>query len=194
MHKLRTHALFLWVLLSRVSGQPDPYDNDYSGIKNFQEFAYLAPVATPSSNLGIAAAGVFGLVIGHFSPLRGGASKKSSAQLEQLYKIVSAKNVEIQKLKTMVYEFEYRNQELKQALFESEQESLKRDYEEFKQPDANGDDVISRNEVSLETFIAKGPPFTLSTPVLNVHSKLHESLSSYSAGRLPYVRGFRHES
>jgi hypothetical protein len=54
--------------------------------------------------------------------------------------------VEIQKLKTMVYEYEYRNQELKQALYESEQESLKRDYEEFKQPDANGDDVISRAE------------------------------------------------
>lgn len=37
--------------------------------------------------------------------------------------------------------------ELKQALHESEQEALQRDYEEFKQPDANGDDVISRNEV-----------------------------------------------
>ena len=42
----------------------------------------------------------------------------------------------------------YQNQELKQALYESEQEALQRDYEEFKQPDANGDDVISRNEVS----------------------------------------------
>lgn len=68
--------------------------------------------------------------------------------MERLYKIISAKNVEVQKLKTMIYEFEYRNQELKQALYESEQESIKRDYEEFKQPDANGDDVISRAEFS----------------------------------------------
>ena len=92
------------------------------------------------------ATGLASFVAGHFSPLRGGKSKKSQKELERLYQIVSAKNVEIQKLKTMVYEYEYRNQELKQALFESEQESLKRDYEEFKQPDANGDDVISRAE------------------------------------------------
>lgn len=95
------------------------------------------------------AATAAGLVLGHVSPFRSGTgSKKSKQEMERLYKIISAKNVEVQKLKTMIYEFEYRNQELKQALYESEQESIKRDYEEFKQPDANGDDVISRAEFS----------------------------------------------
>ena len=96
--------------------------------------------------MGMAVSGLVGFVAGNFSPLRGKKSKQSQKELERLYQILSAKNVEIQKLKTMVYEYEYRNQELKQALYESEQESLKRDYEEFKQPDANGDDVISRAE------------------------------------------------
>lgn len=94
----------------------------------------------------MAVSGLVGFVAGNFSPFRGKKSKQSQKELERLYQILSAKNVEIQKLKTMVYEYEYRNQELKQALYESEQESLKRDYEEFKQPDANGDDVISRAE------------------------------------------------
>jgi hypothetical protein len=96
--------------------------------------------------MGLVVSGLVGFVAGNFSPFRGKKSKQSQKELERLYQILSAKNVEIQKLKTMVYEYEYRNQELKQALYESEQESLKRDYEEFKQPDANGDDVISRAE------------------------------------------------
>ena len=78
--------------------------------------------------MGMAVSGLVGFVAGNFSPLRGKKSKQSQKELERLYQILSAKNVEIQKLKTMVYEYEYRNQELKQALYESEQESLKRDY------------------------------------------------------------------
>lgn len=94
--------------------------------------------------LGMLTTGLLAFAAGHFSPLR--ASSKNSKELERLYQMISSKNVEVQKLKTMIYEYEYKNQELKQALYESEQESLKRDYEEFKQPDANGDDVISRAE------------------------------------------------
>jgi hypothetical protein len=72
---------------------------------------------------------------------------KKGESIDSLRKSVSAKNVEIQKLKSMVYEYEFQIAELKKALFQSEQEALKRDYEEFKQPDVNGDDVISRMEV-----------------------------------------------
>ena len=92
--------------------------------------------------------GVVAFIAGHYSPFRG-KGKQSQKEIEKLYQLISAKNVENQKLRTMVYEYDYKNQELKQALYESEQESLKRDYEEFKQPDANGDDVISRAEVCL---------------------------------------------
>jgi len=101
------------------------------------------------------AAAVGGYVTGQVFQFPGGKSKKSQKELERLYQIISAKNVEVQKLKTMIYEYEYRNQELKQALYESEQESLKRDYEEFKQPDANGDDVISRAEVRVGSLHAQ---------------------------------------
>jgi predicted RNase H-like nuclease (RuvC/YqgF family) len=103
----------------------------------------------PRGGVGIALTGLVAFALGHVSPLRSNG-KKNQKELERLYQIISSKNVEVQKLKTMVYEYEYRNQELKQALYESEQESLKRDYEEFKQPDANGDDVISRAEVSRD--------------------------------------------
>lgn len=90
-----------------------------------------------------------GWLAGQFTPrLFGGQNKKTQKQLEHLYKALSAKNLEIQKLNKMVIQYEYQNQELKQALLESEQEALQRDYEEFKQPDANGDDVISRAEFS----------------------------------------------
>ena len=103
--------------------------------------------------MGMAMTGVAGLILGHVSPFRaGGGSRKTKKEMERLYSMISSKNAEVQKLKTMIYEYEYRNQELKQALIESEQESLKRDYEEFKQPDANGDDVISRAEVGLYKF------------------------------------------
>ena len=118
--------------------------------------------------MGMAVTGVAGLLLGHVSPFRGGGgSKKSKKELERAYSIISAKNVEVQKLKTMIYEYESRSQELKQALLESEQESLKRDYEEFKQPDANGDDVISRAEVRIAPTMLQGAAPRSITPPSN---------------------------
>jgi hypothetical protein len=155
----------------------------------------------------MALTGLVAFAAGHFSPLRGGSSKNSK-ELERLYQIISSKNVEVQKLKTMIYEYEYKNQELKQvstskpsfasancltfpipqALYESEQESLKRDYEEFKQPDANGDDVISRAEVRqhgraspvARTTIIPHPHTVPAHAVRNLHKELHEGLPAYS--------------
>jgi len=48
----------------------------------------------------------------------------------------------------MIWDYEIQNKELRQALVESEKDALQRDYDEFKQPDANGDDVISEMEFS----------------------------------------------
>lgn len=129
----------VFLAISFVKGQDEFYNQ-------YMQQAEVQPAASPrSGGFGMAIAGFVGFAAGHISPF-GKSSKKRQKELERLYQIISAKNVEVQKLKTMIYEYEYRNQELKQALYESEQESLKRDYEEFKQPDANGDDVISRAE------------------------------------------------
>ena len=93
----------------------------------------------------LGAAGLIGWLVPN--PFNGQKKRKDQKKIEHLYNLISLKNGEIQRLHSVVSEYEYQNQELKQALYESEQESLQRDYEEFKQPDANGDDVISRNEV-----------------------------------------------
>lgn len=143
----RSVLLSLCFLAFTVVRGQDEFYNQY------MQQAEIQPVAAPrGGGFGMAVASVVGFAAGHFSPFGGKSSKKSQKELERLYQIISAKNVEVQKLKTMIYEYEYRNQELKQALYESEQESLKRDYEEFKQPDANGDDVISRAEFA--TYIS----------------------------------------
>jgi hypothetical protein len=65
----------------------------------------------------MAITGLVAFAAGHLSPFRA-KTKQSQKESERLYAIISAKNVEVQKLKTMVYEYEYRNQELKQALYE----------------------------------------------------------------------------
>lgn len=74
------------------------------------------------------------------------AARGSKKEVTQLYHVISQKNVEIGKLKNIIYDYEFKYQDVKAELGECQQESLKRDYEEFKQPDANGDDVISRAE------------------------------------------------
>lgn len=123
-----------------VKGQEDIYQH------YMQAQQEHLPANPRGGGVGMAVTGLLAFAAGHMSPFRGKKAKQSQEELERLYRTISAKNVEVQKLKAMVYEYEYRNQELKQALYESEQEALKRDYEEFKQPDANGDDVISRAE------------------------------------------------
>lgn len=90
----------------------------------------------------IAMTGILAFGAGSLFPMRFGKKSGIDTQAQ-----ISSKNIEIQKLKSMVYEYEFQIAELKKALFQSEQDALKRDYEEFKQPDANGDDVISRMEV-----------------------------------------------
>lgn len=142
MNKIAKAAICILCLPSAV-GQEDVYQHYMQA----QQEQMQMPVDNPrGGGLGMAVTGLVAFAAGHMSPFAGNKAKKSQKELERLYQIISSKNVEVQKLKTMVYEYEYRNQELKQALHESEQESLKRDYEEFKQPDANGDDVISRAE------------------------------------------------
>lgn len=137
---MRVVGVFLAVVAA-VKAQEDVYG------QYMQQQQQAAPAKQGGGVVGMAVAAGAGVVAGAMSPsLFGGGKNKK--KIEQLYKVISMKNVEIQKLNTMVYEYEYQNQELKQALYESEQEALQRDYEEFKQPDANGDDVISRNEFS----------------------------------------------
>jgi len=169
------------VFLPLIFGQEDVYQHYMQAQQDQMEM----PVESPRrGGLGMTITGLLAFGLGHFSPFPGKSAKKSGKELERLYQIISAKNVEVQKLKTMVYEYEYRNQELKEALYESEQEALKRDYEEFKQPDANGDDVISRAEVvhflplpyvllSILTFNFK--------LVRDLYSQLHEGLSAHSS-------------
>lgn len=45
-------------------------------------------------------------------------------------------------------QLEYRIKELQQALYECEADALQRDYDEFKAPDIDDDDVISAAEFS----------------------------------------------
>ena len=56
------------------------------------------------------------------------------------------KNVESQQLAKKIQTLEMRIHELRQALYESEAEKLQRDYDEFRAPDMNNDDVISADE------------------------------------------------
>eukprot|EP00615_Pteridomonas_danica_P007219 CAMPEP_0114332596 /NCGR_PEP_ID=MMETSP0101-20121206/3190_1 /TAXON_ID=38822 ORGANISM="Pteridomonas danica, Strain PT" /NCGR_SAMPLE_ID=MMETSP0101 /ASSEMBLY_ACC=CAM_ASM_000211 /LENGTH=207 /DNA_ID=CAMNT_0001463327 /DNA_START=29 /DNA_END=652 /DNA_ORIENTATION=+ len=89
--------------------------------------------------------GLIGFGLGAIFPYKS-KSSNSNNNVNKLEQTLSMKNTEISKLKSMVYEYEFQVAELKKALFQCEQDSLKRDYEEFKQPDVNGDDVISRLE------------------------------------------------
>jgi hypothetical protein len=172
------------VFLPLIFGQEDVYQHYMQA----QQEQMQMPVESPRRG-GLGITTVTGLLAsafaaGHFSPFSGKNAKKSQKELERLYQIISAKNVEVQKLKTMVYEYEYRNQELKQALYESEQDTLKRDYEEFKQPDANGDDVISRAEVAhflpLPFVLLSILTFNFQL-VRDLYSQLHEGLPAHSS-------------
>lgn len=58
------------------------------------------------------------------------------------------KRIENKQLNYKVQQLEYRVKELQQALYESEAEALQRDYDEFKAPDLDNDDVISKAEFS----------------------------------------------
>ncbi|KAJ8599489.1 hypothetical protein CTAYLR_010433 [Chrysophaeum taylorii] len=56
------------------------------------------------------------------------------------------KRIETQQLSYKVQQLEYQIRDLQQALYESEAEALQRDYDEFKAPDLDDDDVISAAE------------------------------------------------
>jgi len=77
-----------------------------------------------------------------------GKKKKDQKRMESLQYLLQTTNKEKNKLQTMIWDYEIQNKELRQALVESEKDALQRDYDEFKQPDANGDDVISEMEFS----------------------------------------------
>ena len=77
--------------------------------------------------------------------------KKAQAEKDHLISVLTVKKMENQQLQYVVQQYEYQIHELQRALYDSEAEGLQRDYEEFKAPDQNGDDVISRQE--FHTYI-----------------------------------------
>jgi hypothetical protein len=105
--------------------------------------------------------GVFGLILsgafGWAAQLFLGrrASKASERRYKErearLQNALMYKNMEIQQYASVVEQLNTKNQELQTALYESESEALQRDYEEFKAPDLNNDEVISRGE--FNTYI-----------------------------------------
>ena len=97
------------------------------------------------SNLVWGAAGAVGM---HFYEgyNRKALSKGHVKEKEKLTAALTMKRMEMQQLQMVVQQYEYQIHELQQALYESESESLQRDYDEFKAPDQNGDDVITRSE------------------------------------------------
>mmetsp|Transcript_9011 Transcript_9011/g.13866 ORF Transcript_9011/g.13866 Transcript_9011/m.13866 type:complete len:228 (+) Transcript_9011:41-724(+) len=72
--------------------------------------------------------------------------KKLKKQMDAVQTALDFKRIEAQQLSQKMHTLEYQVRELQQALYESEAESLQRDYDEFKAPDLNDDDFISAEE------------------------------------------------
>ena len=79
--------------------------------------------------------------------------REHESQLSKLQTSVAVKRVESEQVAQQLQTCYQTVRSLQQALYESEQEALQRDYEEFKAPDANGDDMITRAE--FNTYVRK---------------------------------------
>jgi len=73
----------------------------------------------------------------------GQKQKQHEQQLATVSQQFALKRGEVARLETAARQCQYQVRELQQALYESEAEALQRDYEEFKAPDADGDERIS---------------------------------------------------
>jgi Ca2+-binding EF-hand superfamily protein len=96
-----------------------------------------------------AVGGVFGTVAGTWWTTRK-LKKKHSKEKKDILHYMQAQD-EIYKNRESQWQAEYKK--LYKAYEQMEKETLERDYEEFKAPDANGDDMISRAE--FNTYVRK---------------------------------------
>ena len=72
--------------------------------------------------------------------------REHESQLSKLQTSVAVKRVESEQVAQQLQTCYQTVRSLQQALYESEQEALQRDYEEFKAPDSDGDERISMYE------------------------------------------------
>lgn len=119
-------------------GEPNPMGNNPVGNGRARRMGMVAN----------AAFGIGGFVVRYAMDKgqRKQLMKHHKNEKEHLMAALTVKKMEMQQLQYMVQQYEYQIHELQQALYESESEALQRDYDEFKAPDLNNDDVISRSE------------------------------------------------
>jgi len=121
--------------------------------QDYAEYARGAGMARRRNNRGpvamAAATGIFGGLVGSwFASNR--LSKKHDKEKKDLLQYIKLQD-EIYKERDKQWQIEYRK--LYAMYDELEKESVERDYEEFKAPDTNNDDMISRTE--FNTYVRK---------------------------------------
>lgn len=121
--------------------------------QDYADFARGAGKAKKRNNSGplmmAAASGVLGGLLGSWMT-GGGLKKKHAKEKSDLLQYMQLQE-EIYRQREQQWQQEYRK--LYKLYDELEKESIERDYEEFKAPDTNNDDMISRSE--FNTYVRK---------------------------------------
>jgi hypothetical protein len=143
---MRVGGLLSFLLL--CGGAPTAYpQNDYA------EYARGAGMAKKKANSGPLMVGIVGGVVGTMFGgwLQGRKMKKKyDKEKKELIQYIQLQE-EIYKQREQQWQAEY--QKLYKAYDSLEKETTERDYEEFKAPDTNNDDMISRAE--FNTYVRK---------------------------------------